>query len=78
MRGEDERCATGRVRLALHEDGSTALQIAHDVRVVDDLFADVHGRAVDREGPLDRLDRSLDTRAEPTRGRQEDPLDHRA
>ena len=45
------------------EDRALLLELAHDVRVVHDLLADVDGLAVQDEGTLDRFDRPLDTGA---------------
>ena len=56
------------------EDRAALLELAHDVRVVDDLLADVDGLPVERERPLDRLDRPLDAGAIAARRGQEDPL----
>ena len=60
VRREDDRRARGRLLLRLDEDRAARLEVAHDVDVVDDLLADVHGRAVVLERELDRLDRALD------------------
>ena len=42
------------------EDGAELLEPAHDVRVVNDLLADVDGCAVEEEGTLDRVNCPLD------------------
>jgi hypothetical protein len=54
------------------EDSALVLQSPHHVKVVDDLFADVHGSPVLLESSLDRVDRALDTGAIPTRSCQKD------
>jgi len=57
------------------EDRALRLQVAHDVQVVHDLFADVDGRAVLVERPLDGLHRTLDPRAVAARcGEQHDAM----
>ena len=59
------------------EHGSAPLEVADDVRVVDDLLADVDRRPVQLEGPLHGLDCPLDAGAiAPWRG-EDQPLDHR-
>ena len=77
VRREDEQRAERRVLLALDEDGAAALEVADDVRVVDDLLADVDRRAVQLERPLDRLDGPFDPGAVPA-GRCEHQLPHHA
>jgi hypothetical protein len=58
--GEDDGLALRNGRLVLHEDRPAPLEVADDVRVVDDLLADVHGSPVQFECSLDRLDRPFD------------------
>ena len=60
------------------EDGAARLEVAHDVRVVDDLLAHVDGAAVERKSPLDRLDRPFDAGAIAARRGEEDTLHHYA
>jgi hypothetical protein len=76
VRREDEQCALGCVLLALDEDRAAPLEVADDIRVVDDLAADVHRRPVQLERALDRLDGSLDARAVAARRGQEKPPNH--
>ena len=75
VRGVDDGRPDGDVALVLDEDRPARLEVAHDVDVVDDLLANVHGRAVVLERLLDRLDRALDARAVAAGGRQENTLD---
>ena len=63
VRGVDDRRSRGYLRLLLDEDRAARLEIADDVDVVDDLLADVDGRAVVLERELDRLDGTLHTGA---------------
>ena len=56
----------------VHEAGALALQRLHHVLVVDDLVADVDGRAEPLQRTLDDLDRPLHARAEPSRLGQHD------
>ena len=56
------------------EDGAQLLEPAHDVRVVDDLLADVHGLPIEAEGTLDRIDGPLDPGAIAAGRGQEAPL----
>ena len=76
MRREDDRRALGRLDLVLDEDRAARLEIADDVRVVDDLVPDVDRRAVVLERELDGLDGAFDAGAEAARRREEDALDH--
>ena len=55
--------ALGHVVDRVDEDRAALLELAHDVRVVDDLLADVDGLAVERERTLDRVDGPLDAGA---------------
>src|SRR5205814_9162567 len=76
--GEDERGAFGYLVDRVDEDGAALLELPHDVRVVNDLLAHVHGPAVEPERTLDRVDGPLDPCAvAPGRG-EEDPLDQTA
>src|SRR5439155_24591354 len=74
----DERRAAGHVRLVLDEDGAARLELANDVRVVDDLLAHVNRRAVQRKRPLDRLYGALDSGAIPPRRCEQDPRNQSA
>src|SRR5690606_28456463 len=56
----------------LDEHGALGAQALHHGLVVHDLVADVDGRAVERERPLDDLDGALDARAEAARIGEED------
>src|SRR5207247_8898453 len=58
--------------LGVDEDGAEPLQPLDDVVVVDDLVADVDGRAVLFEQDLDDLDRAVDPGAEGARSREQD------
>ena len=62
VRREDDRLALGHLALVLDEDRAAGLEVANDVRVVDDLLANVDGRPVQVEEPLDGVDGALDTR----------------
>ena len=73
----DDRRALGRLFLGVDEDRAARLEVADDVDVVDDLLADVHGRAVVLERELDRLDGALDPGAVAAGRSEEDALDHR-
>ena len=73
---EHHRLPLGDVGLVVDEHCAALFEVAHDVRVVDDLLAHVDGRAVQLERPLDRLDRPLHARAIASRGSEEDFLDH--
>jgi hypothetical protein len=46
VRREDDRLALWHVVLVVDEHRAARLEVAHDVEVVDDLLADVHGRPV--------------------------------
>ena len=46
VRREHERRAARDLRLVVHEDGAARLEVAHHVRVVDDLPPHVNGRTV--------------------------------
>jgi hypothetical protein len=74
--GEDDRRSFRHLGLTLDEDRTAFLQIPDDVRVVDDLLANVDRRAVQVEQALDGLDRALDAGAVATRRGQEDSLHH--
>jgi len=69
VRGEDDRLALRHLTLVLHEDRAAGLEVANDVRVVNDLLANVDGRAVQIQEPLHGVDRALDTGAVPARRR---------
>src|SRR5262249_1257647 len=66
----------GHLGLLVDEDRPTGLQVADDVEVVDDLLAHVHGRPVEVECLLDRLDGTLDAGAIAARRRQENLANH--
>ena len=54
------------------EDRAPRAQLLHDVLVVDDLLADVHGRPVELQRPLYRLNGTVNAGAVTTRrGKQE-------
>ena len=74
--GVDDRRSARHLGLFLDEDRAARLEIANDVDVVDDLLADVHGRAVVLERELDRLDGTLDAGAVAARRGEEDAFDH--
>ena len=63
VRGEDDVRAFRHGVDGIDEDRAALLELVHDVRVVDDLLADVDGLAVERKGTLDRLDSPLDAGA---------------
>ena len=67
VRRKDDRVALGHLALVVDEDRTASLEVAHDVSVVDDLLANVDGRPVQIEEPLDRVDGALDTGAIPAR-----------
>ena len=75
MGGEHAHRPLGHFGVLLHEDRPALAQRLHDVLVVDDLLADVDRRAVDLQGPFDRLDRPVDARAIATGGCQQQLLD---
>ena len=74
--GEDDQRALRYLLLAVDEDGAALLEIAHDMRVVDDLLTHVDGRSILLERAFDRLDGSLDACAVAARRRQQYPLHH--
>ena len=78
VRGEHERRVTGHVRLVLDKDGAALFELAHHVRVVDDLLAYVNGRAVQGKRPLHRLHGALDSGAIPPRRCEQDPRNQTA
>src|SRR5205085_9143084 len=63
VRREDDDRALRNFGFALDENRAAFLELANDVAVVDDLLADVEGRPVELERPLDRLERALESRA---------------
>ncbi len=74
VRGEDD-CRAARDFLdRVDEDCAALLELPHDVRVVDDLLAHIHGRPVEGKGALDRFDGSLDAGAIAARRGQKDAL----
>ena len=74
VRGEDDGRALGDLVDRVDEDRAELLELAHDVRVVDDLLADVDGLPVELERPLDRVDGPLDPGAIAAGRGQEDLL----
>ncbi len=76
VRREDDRLAFRHLALVLDEDRAAGLEVAHDVRVVDDLLAHVDGRPVQVEELVDRVDGPFDPGAIAARRCQEDPLNH--
>ena len=69
---EHDHGALGDLGLLLDEDRALGLEIADDVRVVDDLLAHVDRRPVGSERALDGLHGSLDPGAVPARGGEQD------
>jgi hypothetical protein len=61
--GEHQHGAGRDVLLGLDEDGAPAGQLRDHVAVVHDLAADVHGRPEVVEGPLHRVDGTVDSGA---------------
>jgi hypothetical protein len=76
VRREHDRRALRRLGLGVDEDRAPRFQLADDMDVVDDLLADVDGRAVVLEGELDRLDGALDAGAVAAGRGEEDAFDH--
>jgi hypothetical protein len=72
--GEDDPSAQRRFLFRLDEDRAPALEIAHDVDVVDDLLADVDRRAPQSQGLPDGVDGTLHARAIAVRRGQDDAL----
>ena len=75
VRGVDDRRPLRHLRLVVDEDRAACLEVADDVRVVDDLLADVDRRPVVGERELDRLDGALDAGAVPARRGEQDARD---
>ena len=72
MRGEDDGAVGLRNLLQLlDEDSALRLQALDNVAVVDDLVADVDGRAESLQRLLDNLDGALHARAEAARGTEQ-------
>jgi len=67
VRGEDDRGARRHLLEPFDEHRTLGAQVGHHVRVVHDLVADVHRRAVHLQRPLDDLDRAIDAGAEAAR-----------
>ena len=78
VRGEHDGRALGDLLDRVDEDRAALLELADDVRVVDDLLAHVDRLAVELERPLDRVDGPLDPGAIAARRGEEDPLDQTA
>ena len=68
--GEDDGLALGHLGLLLHEDRAALAQLLDHVLVVHDLLAHVHGRPVELERALDRLDGAVDARRSSRAGRR--------
>ncbi len=62
--GQDHHCSGWHLIELLHEDGTLALQVGHDVAVVHDLATDVDRGAEALDGPLYDLDGPLHAGAE--------------
>ena len=77
VRREDEPSLPRYVGRRLDEDRAACFEVAHHVRVVDDLLAHVDGWPVDVEGAFDGLDGSLDSGAKAAVRRDDDALHHR-
>ena len=76
--GREDDLGSGRdVLLGVDEDCAEPLELANDMRVVDDPPANVDGGSSQAKRLLDRLDRTFDPGAVPARSRKKDPLDHR-
>ena len=75
--GEHHRGALGHVGLGLDEHRAALAQLLDHELVVDDLLADVHGRAVQLERALDRLHGPVDARAVTARRREQELLGRR-
>src|SRR5262249_28902456 len=78
VRREDDQAALRNLLDAADENCAELAKLVDDVGVVDDLLPDEDGRPVLREGALDGLHRSLDSRAVSTRRRAQHPLEHPA
>ena len=78
MGGEDHGSPLGNVELVLDEDRAASLEVADDVRVVDDLLANVNRRPVEVEELLDGVDGSFHAGAIATGRREKDSLNHAA
>ena len=76
MRGEDDVRAFWDAREVVDEDRTTRLEVADDMRVVDDLLADVDSAPVERQGSLDRLDSPFDARAVASRRGEKKAFHH--
>ena len=70
--GEDDHLALRHLGLLLDEDRAALRELLDDVLVVDDLLADVDGRAVEVERALDGLDGAVDPRAVAAGRREQD------
>ena len=75
VRGEDADRPLGDVRLLVDEDRAALAQLGDDVLVVDDLLANVDGRAMQLERAFDRLHGSVHARAVSTRRSEQELLD---
>ena len=71
VRGEDDTGALGHLVGFLDEDRAALGQRLDDELVVDDLFAHVHGCAVELEGFFDDVDRAVHAGAVSAGGRKE-------
>ena len=63
VRGEHDRLALRHLGLLVDEHRAALAELLDHVLVVDDLLADVDGRAVQLERALDRLNGAVDARA---------------
>ena len=70
----DDAFALGNFADVFNEDCSLGSKLLYNIPVVNDLLADVDGRAVEVECVLDGLNGTVDPRAIAARGREQDPL----
>jgi hypothetical protein len=73
---EDDSRALRNVGESVDEDGAARAQILDDVRVVDDLLADVDRATVERKRSFDRLNGPLDACAIASRRSEEETFHH--
>jgi hypothetical protein len=76
VRREHDGRALGHLRECVDEHCASCPKILDNVRVVDDLLADVDGISIERKSALDRLDRPFDSRAVASRGGEEKAFHH--
>ena len=72
--GEDHGLALRHLGLLLDEDRAALAELLDHVLVVDDLLADVHGRAVELERALHGLHGAVHARAVSARRGEEQPV----